>query len=79
MAKNDPAHPEIARASQDVEAPAYRETEEPFHFGRGGAANVTGSKPSEEGRARSKERRKSESKDLKERGKDLLEKIGGKK
>ncbi|KAK8256038.1 hypothetical protein IWZ00DRAFT_498591 [Phyllosticta capitalensis] len=42
MAKNDPNHPEIARAAQDVEAPAHHlEPEGNFHYGRGGAANVT--------------------------------------
>ncbi|KAL1624963.1 hypothetical protein SLS54_003688 [Diplodia seriata] len=43
MARNDPQHPEIARAAQDVEAPpsAVRDHEGPKHFGRGGAANVT--------------------------------------
>ncbi|EOD45695.1 uncharacterized protein LTHEOB_2821 [Neofusicoccum parvum] len=44
MARNDPEHPEIARAAQDVEAPpgAVRDHHEagPKHFGRGGAANV---------------------------------------
>ncbi|KAK0650119.1 hypothetical protein DIS24_g7186 [Lasiodiplodia hormozganensis] len=43
MARNDPQHPEIARAAQDVEAPpgAGRDHDGPKHFGRGGAANVT--------------------------------------
>lgn len=42
MARNDPAHPELARAAQDIEAPpgAGRDHEGPKHFGRGGAANV---------------------------------------
>ncbi len=40
MAKNDPNHPEIARAAQDVEAPAHREPDGPHHYGRGGAANI---------------------------------------
>ncbi|KAF2200135.1 hypothetical protein GQ43DRAFT_88601 [Delitschia confertaspora ATCC 74209] len=46
MARNDPLHPELARASQDVEAPNPRDPEGPHHYGRGGAANI--SKPNEE-------------------------------
>lgn len=49
MAKNDPARPEVARAAQDVEAPAHREPEGPHHYGRGGAANIA--KTEEEKRA----------------------------
>ncbi|KAF1984645.1 hypothetical protein K402DRAFT_395660 [Aulographum hederae CBS 113979] len=41
MAKNDPQHPEIARASQDVEGVVPQEPEGAIHYGRGGAANVT--------------------------------------
>ncbi|OJD32730.1 uncharacterized protein BKCO1_3600071 [Diplodia corticola] len=49
MARNDPQHPEIARAAQDVEAPPTRpdhhhQHDGPKHFGRGGAANVTSEK-----------------------------------
>ena len=40
MAKNDFAKPELARASQDVEAVVGREPEGNFHYGRGGAANI---------------------------------------
>jgi len=40
MAKNDFAKPELARASQDVEAVVPREPEGSFHYGRGGAANI---------------------------------------
>ncbi|KAF2454965.1 hypothetical protein BDY21DRAFT_352031 [Lineolata rhizophorae] len=40
MAKNDPMHPEIARAAQDVSGEPPREPETNYHFGRGGAANV---------------------------------------
>ncbi|KAF9730320.1 hypothetical protein PMIN06_011451 [Paraphaeosphaeria minitans] len=49
MAKNDPSRPEVARAAQDVEAPALREPEGPHHYGRGGAANIA--KTEEEKRA----------------------------
>jgi len=47
IAKNDPNHPEIARASQDVNAPPPREPDSLFHVGRGGAANYAS--PSSEG------------------------------
>jgi len=40
MAKNDPNHPEVARASQDVEPVGQREPQGSFHVGRGGAANI---------------------------------------
>ncbi|KAF1815557.1 hypothetical protein P152DRAFT_371770, partial [Eremomyces bilateralis CBS 781.70] len=43
IAKNDPAHPEIARAAQDV-GPVPRGDPEVYHTGRGGAANVGGEK-----------------------------------
>jgi len=39
MAKNDPNNPELARASQDVNAPPVKEHDGPHHVGRGGAAN----------------------------------------
>ncbi|KAK7534392.1 hypothetical protein IWX49DRAFT_302346 [Phyllosticta citricarpa] len=97
MAKNDPAHPEIARAAQDVEAPAHahREPEGNFHFGRGGAANVTKLTDDEALEAkRHNEQRTSgelereraahggEREDVRglgDKAKDLLGKIGGKK
>ena len=82
MAKNDPNHPEIARAAQDVEAPAHREPEGPHHYGRGGAANITGMSE-EEKRAASEERRRSEEgkggKGVVDKGRELLRKVGGKK
>lgn len=42
MALNLHSHPELARASQDVETPPMRirEQENSVHYGRGGAANV---------------------------------------
>jgi len=52
MAKNDPANPQLARESQDVEAPPRHEFLGDAHFGRGGAANVI--KPTEEEVAQSK-------------------------
>ena len=39
MARNDPNHPEIARAAQDVDAPGHRDEDGPHFYGRGGAAN----------------------------------------
>lgn len=65
MAKNDPNHPEIARASQDVEPVQKTERSGSFHYGRGGAANVASSESGSKGGS------------LVERGKELLEKIGG--
>ncbi|KAL2004720.1 hypothetical protein VTN00DRAFT_3248 [Thermoascus crustaceus] len=48
MMQNDPEHPEIARESQDVEAPPQR-LEEGRHFtGRGGVANAYIPPPEEE-------------------------------
>ncbi|KAJ9645257.1 hypothetical protein H2199_003263 [Coniosporium tulheliwenetii] len=79
IAKNDPQHPELARAAQDVEAPVQREPEGVFHYGRGGAANVT--KPSEEQRrSREAQREKSpeEGKGLMEKGKEFFGKLGKK-
>lgn len=84
MAKNDPNHPEIARAAQDVEAPAHREPDGPHHYGRGGAANIA-KLSEEEKRAAAQEngQRKSEEgaagKGLVDKGKVLLQKLGGKK
>jgi len=40
IAKNDPEKPELARKSQDVEAPPVRTADEQRHIGRGGAANT---------------------------------------
>lgn len=40
MRENDPAHPEIARAAQDVDGPAHKPAPDTAHVGRGGAGNV---------------------------------------
>ncbi|OCK84139.1 hypothetical protein K432DRAFT_378887 [Lepidopterella palustris CBS 459.81] len=89
IAKNDPRHPEIARASQDVDSPVFREHEGPHHYGRGGAANVA--KPSEEEARIAKENNARKSAELDreygsdevkgwaDKGKELLEKLGAKK
>jgi hypothetical protein len=67
MAKNDPNHPELARASQDVEPVPKTERSGSFHIGRGGAANVAKSDDGTKGGS------------LLDKGKELLEKVGGKK
>ncbi|KAL3456507.1 hypothetical protein BJX64DRAFT_294056 [Aspergillus heterothallicus] len=55
MMHNDPDHPELARESQDVEAPPMRFQEAPHHTGRGGAANQYIPSPEEEKKAREEE------------------------
>ncbi|KAL2852534.1 hypothetical protein BJY01DRAFT_244531 [Aspergillus pseudoustus] len=55
MMHNDPERPELARESQDVEAPPMRVQEAPHHTGRGGAANQYIPSPEEEKRAREEE------------------------
>ncbi|EMC91458.1 hypothetical protein BAUCODRAFT_41959, partial [Baudoinia panamericana UAMH 10762] len=44
MATNDPTNPSLARAAQDVEAPAHLEQEprsgSTYHWGRGGEGNM---------------------------------------
>lgn len=88
MAKNDPNRPEIARAAQDIEAPAHREPEGPKHYGRGGAANIAKLSEEEKRTAQEHKQRKSEEarrvegvagKGLVDKGKELLQKLGGKK
>jgi len=77
MARNDPNRPELARASQDVEAPVHREKEGPHHYGRGGAANVAKLTP-EETRAAEEQQRKTEAdKGLLGKGKEFISKLGG--
>jgi len=89
IAKNDPLHPEIARASQDVRSPVFREPEGSFHYGRGGAANVAKLSEEEARLAKENNTRKSQElereygkEDIKgwaDKGKELLGKIGAKK
>jgi len=67
MAKNDPKHPEIARASQDVEPVPKTGRSGSFHVGRGGAANIAKTENDSKGSG------------IVEIGKDLLDKVGGKK
>ncbi|KAL2852988.1 hypothetical protein BJX68DRAFT_265232 [Aspergillus pseudodeflectus] len=56
MVHNDPDRPEIARESQDVEAPPRRVQEgAPHHTGRGGAANQYIPTAEEERKAREEE------------------------
>jgi hypothetical protein len=80
MARNDPNHPELARAAQDIEAPIPREGEGPHHFGRGGAANVVANQGERKsGDAQRENSNGSEAKGLVGKGKELLNKLGGKK
>jgi Protein of unknown function (DUF3602) len=87
MAKNDPGHPEVARASQDIVPPAHREPESSFHVGRGGAANIAKPSPGEvEAAKQTNQRREKEVEEaghqkgkgggLVEKGKGLLETVG---
>ncbi|KAH7072969.1 hypothetical protein BKA63DRAFT_54839 [Paraphoma chrysanthemicola] len=87
MAVNDPDRPELARAAQDVDAPKVAsEPKGPTHYGRGGAANIIGDKNG----ARKSGENKRKSEDIKReegaakggllaKGKELLNKLGGKK
>jgi hypothetical protein len=77
MAKNDPLHPELARASQDVEAPQHREQTGPTHFGRGGAANVISPSPEPQASGEAS-KHTGENKGLVEKGKEFLSKLGKK-
>lgn len=52
MMVNDPQRPELARESQDVEAPPQRVEQGPHHTGRGGAANAYIPSTKEEEKAR---------------------------
>jgi hypothetical protein len=79
MARNDPNRPELARASQDVEAPLHREKEGPHHYGRGGAANVAKLTPEVMRAAEEHQRKVDADKGLIEKGKDLISKLGGAK
>ncbi|KXL50543.1 MAG: hypothetical protein FE78DRAFT_66763 [Acidomyces sp. 'richmondensis'] len=73
MATNDPANPSLARAAQDVEAPAYhnKAPKGTFHWGRGGEGNMTtvgigegeGEREKTKDRHRSTERRGSKGKE----------------
>jgi hypothetical protein len=76
MARNDPLHPELARASQDVEAPAHREKDGPHHYGRGGAANIAKMTPEEVKAEEKRKEREGKEKGLLEKVKGL---VGGKK
>ncbi|KAL2868761.1 DUF3602 domain-containing protein [Aspergillus lucknowensis] len=76
MVHNDPDRPELARESQDVEAPPIRVEEAPHHTGRGGAANAYIPSPEEEKKAREEEeqlRRVITSKSVREQSRDIEE------
>jgi hypothetical protein len=81
MALNDPQHPELARAAQDVEAPSTMS--EPTHYGRGGAANIIekdGQRRGSDARRKSEEAKRQEDGKggLLAKGKELLNKLGKK-
>jgi hypothetical protein len=88
MAQNDPQHPELARAAQDVDAPTKAsEPRGPTHYGRGGAANIIdkdGQRKSGDTKRKSGEvKRKSEDGRREEggllaKGKEFLNKLGKK-
>ncbi|KAL4866091.1 hypothetical protein BDV12DRAFT_199529 [Aspergillus spectabilis] len=78
MLHNDPDRPELARESQDVEAPPMRvQDAQPHHTGRGGAANLYYPTPEEEKKAREEDeqlRRVVTSKSVREQpGRDIEE------
>jgi hypothetical protein len=79
MAKNDPNHPEIARASQDVNAPVQREPDASFHVGRGGAANYASRSGETASQTAKDHSLKAEKERLKEKEADILQRIGLKK
>lgn len=77
MAKND--YGQESRTAQDVDAPAslQRNTDnENFHYGRGGAANITKKGERQESPARADSK---EGESTGEKAKGFLEKIGLKK
>ena len=83
MARNDPEHPELARAAQDVDnTPQPSEVPGPKHYGRGGAANIiSDGQPAQRKSAEAKrksEEAKAEEKGLLAKGKELLGKLGKK-
>jgi hypothetical protein len=85
MAKNDPQHPELARAAQDVDSTPHLhpDPQGPKHYGRGGAANIIsdGQPPAQRKSAEAKrkgEEVKAEEKGLLALGKDFLNKLGKK-
>jgi hypothetical protein len=85
MAQNDLEHPELARAAQDVEAPAHvSEPKGPTHYGRGGAANIIdkdGQRKSGDAKRKSEEVKREEGNGkggLLAKGKELLNKLGKK-
>lgn len=84
MARNDPEHPEIARAAQDVEGAPKTEPQGPKHYGRGGAANViddeatTTQHKTDDHNNNNNNNNAAAAKGLIGKGKDLLNKLGKK-
>lgn len=66
IAKNDPEHPELARAAQDVAPVIKREPDGLHHYGRGGAANVVATGDGKDGKS------EEEHKSLLEKAKETL-------
>lgn len=56
MAVNDPNHPELARAAQDIEISPPKQSVD-LHGGRGGAGNVLKAKDEEEALRKEEEER----------------------
>lgn len=80
MASNDPSKPEVARAAQDVAAPAHKQPETAVHVGRGGGGNVA-TLTDAQSKAAKEENDKAKRNSTEEKGgvKGLLEKVGLKK
>jgi hypothetical protein len=82
MARNDPQHPELARAAQDVDTGPLPKPQGPKHYGRGGAANIiSDGQPAQLKSAeasRKGEEVRAEDKGLLAIGKDFLTKLGKK-
>jgi len=74
IAKNDPQHPELARAAQDVEPIIKREQDVRQHYGRGGAANIAAVGDQKDAKSPQKDAKspEEEHKSLLEKGKEIL-------
>lgn len=81
MAQNDPQHPELARAAQDVDAPIPAgDPKGPINYGRGGAGNIIdkdGPRKSGDAKRKSEEVKREEG-GLLAKGKEFLNKLGKK-
>jgi hypothetical protein len=82
MARND--NPDNARLAQDVDAPVPSDPKGPVHYGRGGAANIIGQEGGQDRKSEDVKRKSGEDeagadKGLLAKGKEFLNKLGGKK